>query len=61
MTGHEYAIRYGEKLVRDPSWRCVADVIATYHGTDWLTPEGQVTGQLVRRSASSDDWELVSA
>lgn len=41
----EYAVRYGDTVVHDPSWRCVADVIATYHG-GYCDEDGRVTGVL---------------
>lgn len=56
----EYGIRYGDKIVRDPSWRCIADVIATYHGTDWTTPDGRVTGVLIHRTLPDGEWEVAA-
>ena len=54
----QYAVRYGDKLVEDHSWTCVADVIATYLSGSFS--EGhKVTGVLVSREADGDEWEPV--
>lgn len=41
----QYAVRYGDTRVYDPSWRCVADVIATYHAA-YCDEDRRVTGVL---------------
>lgn len=49
-----YAIRYGAQLVIDPSWDCISDVIATYHGG--FSEDGRVTGVLLHRESDADEW-----
>lgn len=56
---YEYAVQYPDTLVRDPSWTCVADVIASYNGGFYSGPDGRVTGVLVRAIRGTDDWETV--
>lgn len=56
MTAHQYAIGYPANLVRDSSWACVADVIASYAGGYYCTDSGQVTGTLLRAVVGSDEW-----
>lgn len=53
----QYAVRYDDHIVADPSWHSVADVIATYHG-GFADEQGRVTGVLLRRVG--DDWEEVA-
>lgn len=59
MTDYEYAIEYDGTLIYDSSWRCVADVLKSYHGGDYLTPDMQVTGVLVRAPRGTANWERV--
>jgi hypothetical protein len=56
VTAHVYAVRYPDSLVRDDSWRCVADVIASYHGGYFTDSRNQVTGTLVRAVVGTDVW-----
>lgn len=48
----EYAIRLPDgSLVRDPSWRCTADVMRSTHG------QGErAVGTLVRRTVVVGEW-----
>lgn len=52
----EYAIRLPNgSLVRDPSWRCPADVMRSTHG------QGERTvGTLIRRTVVVGAWEEVA-
>lgn len=59
MTAYSYAIRYPSGLIHDPTWTCVADVLASYHGGYYCEPDGRVTGILVRAVRGSEDWETV--
>jgi hypothetical protein len=56
---HEYAVEYPHGLVRDPSWTCIADVIASYAGGYYCDDAGRVTGVLVRAVRGTDEWEPV--
>jgi hypothetical protein len=51
-----YGVKYGDRIVQDPSWHCIADVIRTYHGTEYVTSDGRVTGTLVHRAAATGPW-----
>lgn len=55
----QYAIRYDgvDRLVIDPSWGCVADVIATFHGG--FADRGRVTGHLLTRPDDGHEWTEV--
>lgn len=55
----EYAVRYPTSTVYDPSWRCVADVVASFHGGYYCDEAGRVTGVLLRRVAGGE-WEAVA-
>lgn len=54
----EYALRYPDELVRDPSWRCIADVMATFAAA-YTDEARRVTGVLLRRETENDEWEEV--
>lgn len=57
---YEYAIRYPDgQLIFDPSWRCEADVIASFHGGYFCDERGRVTGVLVRAALGTMAWETV--
>ena len=51
----QFAVRYGDQLVEDHSWTCVADVIATYL-SGAFSEGGRVTGVLVSREGDSGEW-----
>jgi hypothetical protein len=55
----QYAIRYDgrDALVIDPSWECISDVIATFHGG--FAEGGRVTGHLLSRPGDNDEWTEV--
>lgn len=53
----QYGIRYGDRVVEDSSWRCVADVMASYHGSGYTDPHRRVTGELVVRESTAETWE----
>lgn len=55
----EYAVYDPEpdRIATDPGWLCEADVIGAYHGTTFTTPQGQVTGTLLRREAGTSTWK----
>lgn len=55
----EYAIRYPDQLVQDPSFRCVADVIDSYHAA-YTDERRRVTGVLVTREGDGE-WVEVYA
>lgn len=57
---YEYAIRYPDQLVFDPSWRCVSDVVASFNSGDYTDEHGQVTGVLVRALLGTMAWEVVA-
>ena len=54
----EYAIRYGNEVVRDPSFTCVSDVVASFHAA-YTDEHRRVTGVLLRRETENDEWEEV--
>lgn len=54
----EYALRYPDELVRDPSWRCIADVMATFAAA-YTDEARRVTGVLLKRETENDEWEEV--
>jgi hypothetical protein len=54
----EYAIRYGDELVRDPAWRCMSDVVGSFHGG--FAENGRVTGTLVTREPGGEWREVPS-
>jgi len=56
----QYAVKYGDTLVIDHSWACVADVIATYASGAFSDPDHRVTGQLVSRAGDGDEWAEVT-
>lgn len=43
----EFALRYGDKMVYDKSWECVADVMKSFHGSEYCTGDRRVTGDLM--------------
>lgn len=57
----EYGIQYEDHLVRDATWRCIADVVATYHGSPYTDDDHRVTGTLVSRANDNDAWIAVEA
>lgn len=59
MTVYEYAIRYPDHLVFDPSWRCIADVLASFAEGSHVDHERRVTGVLVRAPLGTMAWETV--
>ena len=54
----EYAIRYGDEVIQDPSFQCVADVVFTYHAA-YTDEARRVTGVLLKRETENDEWEEV--
>lgn len=58
-TVYEYAIRYPDSLIHDPSWRCIADVVASYAEGSYTDGQGRVTGVLVRAPLGTMAWETV--
>lgn len=50
----EFAVRYGDELVMDGSWRCEADVIGSFHAA-YTDERRQVTGVLVAR-VDGGEW-----
>lgn len=56
-VAYDYAVRYGDELVHDGSWACIADVINTYHSG--FAENNRVTGVLVRKPTGSHTWEEV--
>lgn len=60
VTDLEYGVGYEGHVVRDESWACVADVIASYHGSGYVTPDGRVTGKLLRRVRGDSAWDVIA-
>jgi hypothetical protein len=53
----EYAVRYGDEVVHDGSWRTISDVIASFHAA-YTDERRRVTGVLLRR-VDGGEWEEV--
>jgi hypothetical protein len=49
-----YAIRYGETLIVDSSWTCLADVIYSFHGG--FAEDFRVTGTILQRQDEDAEW-----
>lgn len=58
-TNVEYAIRYDDQLIQDPSFQCIADVIASFHAA-YTDEQRRVTGVLVRR-VDGGEWVAVGS
>lgn len=54
----EYAVRYGNELVRDDSWHCVSDVISSFHAA-YTDEQRRVTGVLLAR-VDGGEWVEVA-
>ena len=54
----QYAIRYGDEVVQDPSFRCIADVVFTFHAA-YTDQQRRVTGVLVSRETEDSEWKEV--
>lgn len=52
----QYAVLDDDRTILDPSWACIADVLNTYHGNAFVTPDRRVTGTLVTRHADDQPW-----
>jgi hypothetical protein len=59
-TVYEYAIRYPDRMIFDPSWRSIADVVGSFNSGDYCDERGQVTGVLVRAPLGTMAWEVVT-
>lgn len=49
-----YAVEEDGRIIADPSWASVADVVGTYHGG--FAVDGRVSGTLLCRESEDDDW-----
>jgi len=56
----EYAIRYPDHDILDPSWRCVSDVVGSFAEGSYVDSQRRVTGVLMRAPLGTLDWEVVA-